>query len=225
MLGLVGRKVGMTQIFEEGKLIPVTVITAGPNYVLQKKDVEKEGYTALQVGFDETREKVVSKPLLGIFKKAGVAPQKYIGEFTVDSVDGFELGQEIKVDLFNEVKFVDVTGVSKGKGFQGVMKRHGFGGNRKTHGVSRAHRNPGSIGQSTTPSKVLKGMRMPGRMGNDTVTVQSLRVIKVDVENNLLIVKGAIPGAKDGYLTIKPAVKKISVALRKEVKDASFRFI
>lgn len=208
MLGLVGRKVGMTQIFEEGKLIPVTVITAGPNYVLQKKDVEKEGYTALQVGFDETREKVVSKPLLGIFKKAGVAPQKYIGEFTVDSVDGFELGQEIKVDLFNEVKFVDVTGVSKGKGFQGVMKRHGFGGNRKTHGVSRAHRNPGSIGQSTTPSKVLKGMRMPGRMGNDTVTVQSLRVIKVDVENNLLIVKGAIPGAKDGYLTIKPAVKK-----------------
>lgn len=198
----------MTQIFEEGKLIPVTVITAGPNYVLQKKDVEKEGYTALQVGFDETREKVVSKPLLGIFKKAGVAPQKYIGEFTVDSVDGFELGQEIKVDLFNEVKFVDVTGVSKGKGFQGVMKRHGFGGNRKTHGVSRAHRNPGSIGQSTTPSKVLKGMRMPGRMGNDTVTVQSLRVIKVDVENNLLIVKGAIPGAKDGYLTIKPAVKK-----------------
>lgn len=225
MLGLVGKKVGMTQIFEEGKLIPVTVITAGPNYVLQKKDVEKEGYTALQVGFDETREKVVSKPLLGIFKKAGVAPQKYIGEFTVDSVDGFELGQEIKVDLFNEVKFVDVTGVSKGKGFQGVMKRHGFGGNRKTHGVSRAHRNPGSIGQSTTPSKVLKGMRMPGRMGNDTVTVQSLRVIKVDVENNLLIVKGAIPGAKDGYLTIKPAVKKISVALRKEVKDASFRFI
>lgn len=208
MLGLVGKKVGMTQIFEEGKLIPVTVITAGPNYVLQKKDVEKEGYTALQVGFDETREKVVSKPLLGIFKKAGVAPQKYIGEFTVDSVDGFELGQEIKVDLFNEVKFVDVTGVSKGKGFQGVMKRHGFGGNRKTHGVSRAHRNPGSIGQSTTPSKVLKGMRMPGRMGNDTVTVQSLRVIKVDVENNLLIVKGAIPGAKDGYLTIKPAVKK-----------------
>lgn len=208
MLGLVGKKVGMTQIFEEGKLIPVTVITAGPNYVLQKKDVEKEGYTALQVGFDETREKIVSKPLLGIFKKAGVAPQKYIGEFTVDSVDGFELGQEIKVDLFNEVKFVDVTGVSKGKGFQGVMKRHGFGGNRKTHGVSRAHRNPGSIGQSTTPSKVLKGMRMPGRMGNDTVTVQSLRVIKVDVENNLLIVKGAIPGAKDGYLTIKPAVKK-----------------
>jgi large subunit ribosomal protein L3 len=208
MLGLVGKKVGMTQIFENGKLIPVTVISAGPNYVLQKKEIAKEGYTALQVGFDETREKVVSKPLLGIFKKAGVAPQKYIGEFTVDSVEGFELGQEIKVDLFNETKFVDVTGVSKGKGFQGVMKRHGFGGNRATHGVSRAHRNPGSIGQSTTPSKVLKGMRMPGRMGTDTVTVQSLRVIKVDVENNLLVVKGAIPGAKNGYLTIKPAVKK-----------------
>ncbi len=208
MLGLVGKKVGMTQIFENGKLIPVTVISAGPNYVLQKKEIAKEGYTALQVGFDETREKVVSKPLLGIFKKAGVAPQKYIGEFTVDSVEGFELGQEIKVDLFNETKFVDVTGVSKGKGFQGVMKRHGFGGNRATHGVSRAHRNPGSIGQSTTPSKVLKGMRMPGRMGNDTVTVQSLRVMKVDLENNLLVVKGAIPGAKDGYLTIKPAVKK-----------------
>ena len=208
MLGLVGKKVGMTQIFEDGKLIPVTVITAGPNYVLQKKDAEKEGYTALQVGFDETREKVVSKPLMGIFNKAGLKPQKYIGEFTVDTVEGFELGQEIKVDLFNEVKFVDVTGVSKGKGFQGVMKRHGFGGNRKTHGVSVAHRNPGSIGQSSTPAKVLKGMRMPGRMGNDTVTVQSLRVVKVDVENNLLLVKGAIPGAKEGYVTIKPAVKK-----------------
>ena len=145
---------------------------------------------------------------MGIFNKAGVKPRKYIGEFTVDTVEGFELGQEIKVDLFNEVKFVDVTGVSKGKGFQGVMKRHGFGGNRKTHGVSVAHRNPGSIGQSSTPAKVLKGMRMPGRMGNDTVTVQSLRVVKVDVENNLLLVKGAIPGAKEGYVTIKPAVKK-----------------
>lgn len=208
MLGLVGKKVGMTQIFEEGKLIPVTVISAGPNYVLQKKDAAKEGYTAVQVGFDETREKVVSKPLMGIFNKAGVKPQKYIGEFTVDTVDGFELGQEIKVDLFNDVKFVDVTGISKGKGFQGVMKRHGFGGNRKTHGVSVAHRNPGSIGQSTTPSKVLKGMRMPGRLGNDKVTVQSLKVVKVDVENNLLLVKGAVPGAKEGYLTIKPAVKK-----------------
>lgn len=208
MLGLVGKKVGMTQIFEDGKLIPVTVISAGPNYVLQKKDAAKEGYTAVQVGFDETREKVVSKPLMGIFNKAGVKPQKYIGEFTVDTVDGFELGQEIKVDLFNDVKFVDVTGISKGKGFQGVMKRHGFGGNRKTHGVSVAHRNPGSIGQSTTPSKVLKGMRMPGRLGNDKVTVQSLKVVKVDVENNLLLVKGAVPGAKEGYLTIKPAVKK-----------------
>ena len=208
MLGLVGKKVGMTQIFEDGKLIPVTVISAGPNYVLQKKDAAKEGYTAVQVGFDETREKVVSKPLMGIFNKAGVKPQKYIGEFTVDTVDGFELGQEIKVDLFNDVKFVDVTGISKGKGFQGVMKRHGFGGNRKTHGVSVAHRNPGSIGQSTTPSKVLKGLRMPGRLGNDKVTVQSLKVVKVDVENNLLLVKGAVPGAKEGYLTIKPAVKK-----------------
>ena len=208
MLGLVGKKVGMTQIFEDGKLIPVTVISAGPNYVLQKKDAAKEGYTAVQVGFDETREKVVSKPLMGIFNKAGVKPQKYIGEFTVDTVDGFELGQEIKVDLFNDVKFVDVTGISKGKGFQGVMKRHGFGGNRKTHGVSVAHRNPGSIGQSTTPSKVLKGLRMPGRLGNDKVTVQSLKVVKVDVENNLLLVKGAVPGSKEGYLTIKPAVKK-----------------
>ena len=208
MLGLVGKKVGMTQIFEDGKLIPVTVISAGPNYVLQKKDAEKEGYTAVQVGFDETREKVVSKPLMGIFNKAGVNPQKYIGEFTVDTVDGFELGQEIKVDLFNDVKFVDVTGISKGKGFQGVMKRHGFGGNRATHGVSVAHRNPGSIGQSTTPSKVLKGLKMPGRLGTDKVTVQSLKVVKVDVENNLLLVKGAVPGAKEGYLTIKPAVKK-----------------
>lgn len=208
MQGLVGKKIGMTQVFENGKLVPVTVIQAGPNYVLQKKNVEKEGYNAIQVGFDEKREITVTKPLMGIFTKAGTKPLAYVTEFTVESVEGFELGQEFKVDIFSETEFVDVTGISKGKGFQGVMKRHGFGGNRATHGVSVAHRNPGSIGQSTTPSKVLKGIKMPGRMGNDRVTVLNLRVMKCDAENNLLLVKGAIPGAKNGYVIVRPAIKK-----------------
>lgn len=208
MQGLVGKKIGMTQVFENGKLVPVTVIQAGPNYVLQKKSVEKEGYNAIQVGFDEKREVTVTKPMMGIFTKAGTKPLAYVTEFTVDSVDGFELGQEFKADLFSNVEFVDVTGISKGKGFQGVMKRHGFGGNRATHGVSVAHRNPGSIGQSTTPSKVLKGMKMPGRMGNDRVTVLNLQVMKCDAENNLLLVKGAVPGSKNGYVLVRPAIKK-----------------
>jgi large subunit ribosomal protein L3 len=208
MLGILGKKVGMTQVFEDGELIPVTVIQAGPNYVLQKKTEEKEGYTSLQIGFDEMREKLTTKPMMGIFEKAKVKPQRFIKEFEVDTVDGYELGQEIKVDILSDFEYIDVTGTSKGKGFAGVMKRHGFGGNRKTHGVSRAHRTPGSIGQSATPSKVIKGKKMAGRLGGDQVTVQNLKVVKVDVENNLVLVKGAVPGAKKGYVVIKPAIKK-----------------
>jgi len=206
--GLIGKKIGMTQIFEDGKFIPVTVVEAGPNFVLQKKTVENDGYTALQLGFDEKKEKNTTKPVMGIFKKAGVNPQRFIKELRVDSVEGYELGQEIKVDVLAGVEFVDITGTSKGKGTSGVMKRHGFGGNRASHGVSRNHRLGGSIGMSTWPGKVLKGKRMAGQYGNETVTVQNLRVVKVDAENNLLLIKGAVPGSKNSYIVVKPAIKK-----------------
>lgn len=208
MLGILGKKVGMTQVFQDGKTIPVTVVEAGPNYVLQLKTVEKDGYQALTVGFGEKREKVTTKPMMGIFKKANTKPLRFVKEFSVDSLDGYELGQVIKADILNDVKFIDIAGTSKGKGNAGVMKRHNFSGNRATHGVSRAHRTPGSIGQSSTPSKVLKGTKMAGRLGGDRVTVQSLELIKVDVENNLLLIKGAVPGPKNGYVEIKPALKK-----------------
>ena len=198
----------MTQIFEDGKFIPVTVVEAGPNFVLQKKTVENDGYTALQLGFDEKKEKNTTKPVMGIFKKAGVNPQRFIKELKVDSVEGYELGQEIKVDVLAGVEFVDITGTSKGKGTSGVMKRHGFGGNRASHGVSRNHRLGGSIGMSTWPGKVLKGKRMAGQYGNETVTVQNLKVVRVDAENNLLLIKGAVPRSKNSYIVVKPAIKK-----------------
>ena len=198
----------MTQIFENGKAIPVTVIEAGPNFVLQKKTVETDGYTALQLGFDEKREKNTTKPLMGIFTKAGVKPLRFVKELKVESTDSYELGQEIKVDALNGVEFVDVCGTSKGKGTSGVMKRHNFGGNRATHGVSRNHRLGGSIGMSTWPGKVLKNKKMAGQYGNATITVQNLKVVAIDAENNLLLVKGAVPGAKNGYVVVKPAVKK-----------------
>lgn len=208
MSGILGKKIGMTQIFEDGKFVPVTVVEAGPNYVLQKKTEESDGYTALQLGFDEKKEKNTTKPLMGIFNKAGVKPQRFVRELKVDSVEGYELGQEIKADVLSEVEYVDITGTSKGKGTAGVMKRHGFSGNRASHGVSRNHRLGGSIGQSSWPGKVLKGLKMAGRLGNATVTVQNLKVVKVDAENNLLLIKGAVPGSKNGYLVIKPAIKK-----------------
>lgn len=208
MSGILAKKIGMTQIFEDGKFIPVTVVEAGPNFVLQKKTVENDGYTALQLGFDEKKEKNTTKPVMGIFKKAGVNPQRFVKELRVDSVEGYELGQEIKVDVLAGVEFVDITGTSKGKGTSGVMKRHGFGGNRASHGVSRNHRLGGSIGMSTWPGKVLKGKRMAGQYGNETVTVQNLKVVKADAENNLLLIKGAVPGSKNSYIVVKPAVKK-----------------
>lgn len=208
MSGILAKKIGMTQIFEDGKFIPVTVVEAGPNYVLQKKTVENDGYTALQLGFDEKKEKNTTKPIMGIFKKAGVNPQRFVKELRVDSVEGFELGQEIKADVLAEVEYVDITGTSQGKGTAGVMKRHNFGGNRASHGVSRNHRLGGSIGMSSWPGKVLKGKRMAGQYGNATVTVQNLKVVKVDVENNLLLIKGAVPGSKNSYIVVKPAVKK-----------------
>lgn len=206
---LLGKKIGMTQIFEGEKLIPVTVIEAGPNFVIQKKNVEKDGYNALTLGYDEKKEKNTIKPEMGVFKKAGVTPKKFLKEFRTDNLDSYELGQEIKVDSFDGIEFVDVSGTSKGKGTAGVMKRHNFGGNRATHGVSRNHRLGGSnAGGAASNSNVPKGKKMAGRLGNENVTVQNLRVVKFDVENNLLLVKGAIPGPKNGYLVIKKSVKK-----------------
>ena len=206
---ILGKKIGMTQIFEDEKLIPVTVIEAGSNFVVQIKTNEKEGYNAITLAFDEKKEKNTNKPEAGLFKKAGITPKKFLKEFKVVDTASYELGQEFKVDVLEGIEFVDITGSSKGKGTAGVMKRHNFGGNRASHGVSRNHRLGGSnAGGAASNSNVPKGKKMAGRLGNEQVTVQNLRVIKFDVENNLLLVKGAIPGPKNGYLVIKKSVKK-----------------
>ena len=206
---ILGKKIGMTQIFEDEKLIPVTVIEVGTNFITQIKTEEKEGYNAITLAYGDKKEKNTTKPELGIFKKAGVTPKRFLKEFKVTNPADFALGQEIKVDVLEGIEFVDISGTSKGKGTAGVMKRHNFGGNRASHGVSRNHRLGGSIGMSSWPGKVLKGKRMAGQHGNATVTVQNLKVVKVDVEHNLLLIKGAVPGAKNSYLVIKPAVKKV----------------
>lgn len=206
---ILGKKIGMTQIFEDEKLIPVTVIEAGSNFVVQVKTAEKEGYNAVTLAFDDKKEKNTIKPEMGLFKKAGITPKRFLKEFKVEDTAAFELGQEVKVDVLEGIEFIDVTGTSKGKGTAGVMKRHNFGGNRASHGVSRNHRLGGSnAGGAASNSNVPKGKKMAGRLGNEQVTVQNLKVIKFDVENNLLLVKGAIPGPKNGYLVIKKSVKK-----------------
>ena len=204
MPGLIGKKVGMTSVFSaEGKSIPCTVIEAGPCYVSQIKTVETDGYEAVQVGYSEKKEKRTTQPLAGHFKKAGIAPMKKLVEFSGYEQE-LELGSEINVELFEDATFVDVTGLSKGKGFQGVVKRHGFGGvGQATHGQHNRLRAPGSIGACSTPSRVFKGMRMAGQTGNRNVTVQNLQVLKVIPENNLLLVKGSVPGAKGSYLIIE----------------------
>ena len=205
MLGIIGKKVGMTSIFDEnGKNIPVTVILAGPNYVTQVRTEEVDGYDAVQLGFDEKKEKNTPKALRGHFEKAGVSPKRKVVEFR-DFEKEVKLGDEISVgDMFAEGEFVDVSGISKGKGFQGVVKRHGFAGvGQATHGQHNCLRAPGSIGASSDPSRVFKGMRMAGHMGNEKVTVQNLKVMKVIPEKNLLIVKGSVPGHKNAYLIIK----------------------
>lgn len=204
--GILGKKLGMTQVFTpEGLVVPVTVIQAGPCTVLQKKDVENDGYEAIQIGFDEKKEHRANKPELGHAKKAGATPKRYIKEIRGIELAGYEVGQEIKADLFSEGEFVDVTGVSKGKGFQGNIKRHNQSRGPMAHG-SRYHRGPGSMG-SIQANRVPKGKNLPGHMGTETVTIQRLEVVKVDAERNVLLIKGSIPGPKNSYVTVKSTVK------------------
>lgn len=208
MKGIMGKKLGMTQIFgETGELVAVTVIEATPNVVVQKKTVDKEGYDAVQLGFEPIREKLANKPKKGHFEKAGAKPMRFLREFKDDSFQVLDLGSEVKVDIFEEGSFVDITGISKGKGTQGVIKRHGFQRGRESHG-SKFHRMPGGLSAGTYPGRVFKGKRMEGRMGNEKVTVQNLEIVRVDADKNLLLVKGAVPGARNGMVLVKAALKK-----------------
>ena len=207
--GLIGKKVGMTQTFDDkGNVLPVTIITAGPCTVIQKKSRENDGYTAVQIGFQEDRDvKKVNKAVQGHFDKAGVPPVKFVREFPIDEKSEVKVGDSVFVDIFSVGDKVDVIGISKGKGFAGVIKRWGFKGGKATHG-SMFHRRPGSIGASAYPSRVMKGKKLPGQMGNKRVTVKNLTVIETDKEKNLIVVKGAVPGASGGYLLIKKSKNK-----------------
>ena len=206
---ILATKVGMTQIFnEDGVLTPVTVLQAGPCVVTQVKTVENDGYSAVQVGFVDKREKLVNKPMKGQFNKAGVSYKRFVREFKLEDAENYELGQEIKADVFEAGEKIDATAVSKGKGFQGAIKRHGMSRGPMTHG-SKYHRHAGSNGAASDPSKVFKGKKMPGQMGNKKITIQNLEIVKVDTENNLLLIKGAVPGPKKSLVTIKETVKTI----------------
>lgn len=203
--GLIGKKLGMTQVFkDDGTLVPVTVIQAGPNVVVQKKTEETDGYNALQLGFEDKKEFRTNKPLKGHFKRAGVSPKKHLAEFR-DFPEDLKEGDEITVDIFAEGELVDVTGTSKGKGFAGTIKRHNFARGPMSHG-SKSHRIPGSIG-AVNAARVFKGQKMAGRMGNKRVTVQNLEIVKIDKEKNLILVKGAVPGVRNSIVYIKEAVK------------------
>ena len=209
--GILGKKVSMTQVFDEsGEAIPVTVLVAGPCPVIQVKTEDQEGYNAVQLGFGAKDEKKANKPSLGHFKKADASVQHYLREFEAEDLDGVEVGTIVDASLFSEGDIVDVTGTSKGRGFTGVVKRWGFKGGRASHGDEQVLRHGGSIGQSAWPAKVFKGVKMPGRYGNKRSTVQNLKVIKVDVERNMLVVKGAVPGPRNGLLMIRKAVKSSS---------------
>jgi len=208
MKSILGKKLGMTQLFlEDGTVVPVTVVAAGPCVVTQKKTVETDGYEAVQVGYQDVREKLVTKPVQGHIKKAGAPLRRYLKEYKVDDMGAYELGQEIKVDVFEKGDIVDVQGTSKGKGFQGTIARHGFARGPLTHG-SHNKRKPGSIGACADPGKVIKGKRMPGHGGARTVTVQNIEVVGVDVDKNVLLVRGAVPGANGGLLSITKAIKQ-----------------
>lgn len=202
MRGLIGRKLGMTQIFDDGgNVVPVSVIEIGPCPVVQVKTAGKDGYNAVQVGFGELRPTRANLPRLGHFRKANLPPYRYLKEFRVKNPQDYKPGQMIDVGIFNEAEKVDVSGKTKGKGFAGVVKRHGFHGGRMTHG-SKSHRIPGSIGMAAYPARVLKGQKLPGRMGNKRFNIRNLKVVEIDVEKNLLFVKGGVPGARNTIVTV-----------------------
>jgi large subunit ribosomal protein L3 len=206
--GLLGTKLGMTQLWDENnRIVPVTVVAAGTNVVTQVRTPESDGYNAIQVGFGEIEGRKVTKPSAGHFGKAGVTPRRHLAEIRTADAATYEVGQELTTELFAAGDDVDVTGTSKGKGFAGTMKRHGFSGVGASHGAHRNHRKPGSIGACATPGRVFKGTRMSGRMGTDTVTTQNITVHAVDVEKGLILLKGAVPGPKGGLLVIRSAVK------------------
>ena len=206
---IIGKKIGMTQIFDEtGKVIPVTAILAGPCVVAQVKTVETEGYNAIQLGFGEVKEKHINKPEKGHFAKAGLEAKKHLREFRLESIEGVKVGDEVKADVFATGDKIDVQGTTKGKGFQGVIKRHGQSRGPMGHG-SMYHRRPGSMGPTSTPGRVFKGKKLPGHMGVQTVTIQNLDVVRVDLDKNVLLVKGSVPGAKGALLKIRPSVKVV----------------
>ena len=205
--GIIGRKVGMTQIFDEkGNVIPVTVIEAGPCVVAQVKTEETDGYNAVQLGFGDVKDKHINKPEAGHFAKAKLANKKHLREFRLDSIEGIKVGDEVKADVFVAGEKVDVQGTSKGKGFQGVIKRHGQSRGPMGHG-SMYHRRPGSMGPTSTPGRVFKGKKLPGHMGVQTITIQNLDVVRVDMDKNVILVKGSVPGVKGAILKIKTSVK------------------
>ena len=205
--GLIGRKIGMTQIFDEkGNVIPVTVIEAGPCVVAQVKTVETDGYNAIQLGFGEVKDKHINKPEAGHFAKAKLANKKHLREFRLEDITSYKVGDEVKLDIFEAGERIDVQGTSKGKGFQGVIKRHGQHRGPMGHG-SMYHRRPGSMGSTSTPGRVFKGKKLPGHMGKVTVTIQSLDVVRVDTDKNVLLVKGSVPGPKGAILKVKSTVK------------------
>ena len=206
--GILGAKLGMTQVFDEdNRVVPVTVVEAGPCVVTQIRTEEKDGYSAIQIAYGDIDPRKVNKPQSGHFAKAGVTPRRYVTEIRMDDVSDYEVGQDVTVELFGDVKFVDVTGTTRGHGFAGAMKRHGFAGQGAAHGNQAAHRRVGGIGACATPGRVFKGTRMAGRMGNNRVTTQNLKLFKVDADSNLLLIKGAVPGIRGGLVTVKTAVK------------------
>ncbi|MBP7654489.1 50S ribosomal protein L3 [Candidatus Dependentiae bacterium] len=206
---ILGKKIGMTQIFQDdGSAVPVTVVEAGPCTVLQKKKSASDKYSAVQLGFDEKKPKNVGKPMLKHFEKAGSKPLNFVREMRLDNdeqVEKYEIGKPVSIDIFKKGEFVDVLGISKGKGFAGVMKRHNMGGGKGSHGTHEFFRHGGSVGQHSDPSRVFKGLRMPGRMGTEKVTSVNLEIVDIQVEKNLMLIRGAVPGRKNSYLVIKPS--------------------
>ncbi|OBH65900.1 50S ribosomal protein L3 [Mycobacterium colombiense] len=210
--GILGTKLGMTQVFDENnKIVPVTVVKAGPNVVTRIRTPEQDGYSAVQLAYGEISPRKVNKPVTGQYAAAGVNPRRFLAELRLENPEAaaeYEVGQELTAEIFADGVYVDVTGTSKGKGFAGTMKRHGFSGQGASHGAQAVHRRPGSIGGCATPSRVFKGTRMSGRMGSDRVTVQNLLVHKVDTENGVLLIKGAVPGRTGGLVVVRSAVKR-----------------